>query len=240
MHPSQLNMSSDQFNYIFYDEDPGIIPPDVGDISYSLDKSGGQPEYGWWEFSMDDVTAGRGKTMMSILDATDPDLKRFLTTNQGKLILYHGWNDTSPHPEPTLDYYKEVVKTTFDGDVEEARESFQLFMMPGMGHCGGAPVRMSGTSCRRSSSGSSRGRLPITSSRSTGRRTVGWTTSGRSVPIPRRPCTRVLPAGRTTPPTGWQVILFVGNPQALEILYAPGAREVSIWNLTTRVSRSCP
>ena len=139
MHPSRLNISSDQFNYIFYDEDPGVVPPDVGDVSYSLDKSGEQPEYGWWEFSMDDVTAGRGRTMMSILDATDPDLKRFLMTNQGKLILYHGWNDTSPHPEPTLDYYKEVVKTTFDGDVEKARESFQLFMIPGMGHCRGGP-----------------------------------------------------------------------------------------------------
>ena len=88
---------------------------------------------------MDDVTAGRGETMMSILDATDPDLERFLKTNQGKLILYHGWNDTGPHPEPTVDYYKEVVQTTFDGDVEKARESFQLFMMPGMGHCGGGP-----------------------------------------------------------------------------------------------------
>jgi feruloyl esterase len=139
MHPSRMNTSGDQFNYIFYDNDPGTEPPDRGDLSYLPSKDGAQPEFAWWEFKMDDVTAGKGKNMMAILDATDPDLSRMLLKKNAKLIIYHGWDDPQPHPEPTLDYYKDVVKTTFKGDVNAARERFQLFMIPGMGHCSGGP-----------------------------------------------------------------------------------------------------
>ena len=42
-------------------------------------------------------------------------------------------------PEPTKDYYDEVVATTFGGDRAVARERARLFMFPGMGHCGGGP-----------------------------------------------------------------------------------------------------
>src|SRR5688572_1148199 len=106
MHPGRLGISADQFNYIFYDEDPGTHPPDTGDVSYKLTNKGSQKEFAWWDFKMDDVTGGKGKTMMSILDATDPDLSRFAFKKKAKLILYHGWDDLSPHPEPTQDYYK--------------------------------------------------------------------------------------------------------------------------------------
>ncbi len=88
---------------------------------------------------MDDVTAGLGDFMKSITDATDPNLRRFLIKNGGKLILYHGWGDTATHPEPTLDYYKDIVATTFMGDMHAARDRIRLFMFPGMGHCGGGP-----------------------------------------------------------------------------------------------------
>ena len=77
--------------------------------------------------------------MMSIFDAKDPDLTRFLVQNDGKLILYHGWSDFSAAPEPTLDYYKDVVSTTFAGDLEAASDRARLFMVPGMGHCRGGP-----------------------------------------------------------------------------------------------------
>ncbi len=77
--------------------------------------------------------------MMSIIDATDPDLTQFLIKNDGKLIVYHGWADFSPPPEPTLDYYKAMVETTFGGAIEAARDQARLFMVPGMGHCRGGP-----------------------------------------------------------------------------------------------------
>jgi hypothetical protein len=41
--------------------------------------------------------------------------------------------------EPTLDYYKAVVNTTFGGDLNATRKSVRLFMAPGMGHCGAGP-----------------------------------------------------------------------------------------------------
>ena len=77
--------------------------------------------------------------MMSITDATDPDLKRFLMENDGKLIIWHGWADGGQSPEATLDYYRDVVTTTFDGDLHAARERVRLFLLPGVGHCGGGP-----------------------------------------------------------------------------------------------------
>jgi feruloyl esterase len=62
-----------------------------------------------------------------------------LLKNDGKLIIYHGWADVWANPEPTLDYYKDVVETTFGGDIDAAREKVQLFMAPGMDHCRGGP-----------------------------------------------------------------------------------------------------
>lgn len=139
LFPVNLSYIQSHFNYIFYEEDPGVPPPDVTDLSYKPDKNRRPSEYAWWEFNVDDVTAGRGDLMMSIFDAVDPDLTRYLLQNQGKLILYHGWSDFSPPPEATLDYYTEMVDTTFGDDLEAAREHSRIFMVPGMGHCRGGP-----------------------------------------------------------------------------------------------------
>jgi feruloyl esterase len=125
-------------HYLFYETDPGVPVPDPTDTSRPPDKNREPPEWAWWEFNVDDFTAGRADFMMSITDATDPDLKRFLIDNNGKLILNHGWVDTLP-PEPTLDHYKDIVATTFMGDMHAARDRIRLFMFPGMGHCGGGP-----------------------------------------------------------------------------------------------------
>ena len=47
------------------------------------------------------------------------------------------WSDPIIQPEPILDYYREVISRSFGGDVEAARRQARLFMVPGMGHCGG-------------------------------------------------------------------------------------------------------
>ena len=127
----------DHMNYLFYETDPGVPVADPTDLSYIPDKTGNPPEWAWWEFDIDDFTAGRADLMMSITDATDPNLSRFLIDNDGKLILYHGWADEGPHPEQTLAHHEDIVATTFDGDVQAARERVRLLMFPGMGHCGG-------------------------------------------------------------------------------------------------------
>ena len=66
------------------------------------DKRANPPEFGWWEFNIDDVTSGRGAAMMAITDATDPDLSRFLLRKNGKLLMFHGWADPEGQAEPTL------------------------------------------------------------------------------------------------------------------------------------------
>ena len=137
--PGSLGTSGDHLNYLFYETDPGVPPPDLTKPSTTPNKKKKPPEWAWWEFNIDDVTAGKGKFMSELTDATDPDLKSFLLQKDAKLLLYHGWGDPQVAPEPTLDYYKAAVTATFKGDMKAARERARLFMIPGMDHCRGGP-----------------------------------------------------------------------------------------------------
>jgi hypothetical protein len=139
MRPLQLGNVLDHTAFLFYAEDPGVPVPrsKANDLSYVPDKGAVPPEWAWWEFDIDDFTAGRARTMMSITDATDPDLERFLIDNGGKLLLWHGWADPGAPPAPTLDYYRDVVTATYAGNLERARRDARLFMFPGVGHCRG-------------------------------------------------------------------------------------------------------
>jgi feruloyl esterase len=67
-----------------------------------------------------------------ILSATSTDLKPFVARG-GKLLIYHGWEDQNISPRMSVDYYNKVVETMGKG-VDQA---VRLFMVPGMGHCGG-------------------------------------------------------------------------------------------------------
>ncbi len=139
LRPGSMGTSGDHVNYLFYEHDPGVTMSDPTDLSKVPNTKVNPPEFAWWTFNIDDVTAGKGAFMMAITDATDPDLTRFLKNKRGKLILYHGWTDSSARPEPTLDHYKNIVAQTFQGDLDTARGSIRLFMAPGMDHCGGGP-----------------------------------------------------------------------------------------------------
>jgi ABC-type uncharacterized transport system YnjBCD ATPase subunit len=77
--------------------------------------------------------------VMHYMDAVDPDLNRFLKQKKGKLLIYQGWADGDALPESIVHYYDSMVKTTFDGSYADAQKDARLFMMPGMGHCGGGP-----------------------------------------------------------------------------------------------------
>jgi hypothetical protein len=139
MFPAKLLYGVDHVNYLFYEKSPGVPPPNPTDIKQKLDKKAAPPEFGWWEFDVDDVTAGKGAAMSAITDAKDPDLSRFLVRKGGKLLLYHGWADPEGQAQPTIDYYNKVLATTFYGEAQAAREKVRLFMFPGMGHCGQGP-----------------------------------------------------------------------------------------------------
>jgi hypothetical protein len=139
LFPTHLGYEVDHVNYLFYERSPGAPMPVPNDLSAVPDKKSSPPEFAWWEFDIDDVTAGKGRFMSAITDAKDVDLSRFLKRKHGKLLLYHGWGDGDSHPEPTLDYYRAVVQRTFGGNIDVAREKVRLFMVPGMGHCSGGP-----------------------------------------------------------------------------------------------------
>jgi feruloyl esterase len=91
------------------------------------------PAWDYKTFNFDsDVTttlqAGNG-----LLNAMDPNLKAF-TSRGGKLIQYHGWSDPQIAPESSVNYYKSVLAA---GGVSKVQDSYRLFMVPGMAHCGG-------------------------------------------------------------------------------------------------------
>jgi feruloyl esterase len=87
------------------------------DVAYSIEKTG------------------------AILDSNNPDLRSF-RANGGRLIQYHGWGDAAIPAAMSIEYYERV--RAFFAKYPDARsesrpiESFyRLFMVPGMGHCGG-------------------------------------------------------------------------------------------------------
>jgi feruloyl esterase len=52
----------------------------------------------------------------------------------GKLLIYAGWGDPGIPPGYMPEYYRNVVSSL---GADTARDSVRLFMVPGMGHCGG-------------------------------------------------------------------------------------------------------
>lgn len=82
--------------------------------------------------SSSDVSAATDKIAVN-LNATNPNLKSF-EQRGGKLIIYHGENDG---PTLTIQYYESVVSTF---GAERANKFVQLYVVPGMGHCGGGSL----------------------------------------------------------------------------------------------------
>jgi len=102
------------------------------------------PFWNWRDFDVITDVAAATENVGWILDATMTDLSEF-RDNGGKLIVYHGWNDSNNSPEATIRWYEGVESTLGGafGNTAGAIEDFaRLFMVPGMAHCGGG----SGTS----------------------------------------------------------------------------------------------
>lgn len=97
------------------------------------------PKWDFHTFDFDKDVTLTDKKMGPILNSNDPNLKPF-QAHGGKLIQYHGWSDAAIAPLNSINYYERVAAAMGGGN----RDSFatlggfyRLFMVPGMGHCGG-------------------------------------------------------------------------------------------------------
>ncbi len=88
-------------------------------------------DYDWHNFDLDTEVAQADKAGIDVLTY---DLSAF-KAHGGKLLLYHGWADSTIPPGHTVMYYKEVLATM--GKKQD--DWFRLYMEPGMAHCGGGP-----------------------------------------------------------------------------------------------------
>jgi feruloyl esterase len=92
------------------------------------------PNWDWRTMNLTSDVAQIEKTYGSLIDATDPNMRAFFAHN-GKLLMYHGWSDPAIAPGNSINYYQSVVKNV--GGESKASNEIRLFMVPGMGHCGG-------------------------------------------------------------------------------------------------------
>ena len=87
--------------------------------------------YDWQSFDfVDDLP--KVEWLRRIIDATDPDLRRFRDRG-GKMLMYFGWADPLLSPLRGLHYYDAVL----DEMGASTTDFFRLFMVPGMFHCSG-------------------------------------------------------------------------------------------------------
>lgn len=110
--PEPFAAATDQFRYVVYKN----------------------PNWDWHTLNLDRDVALADKTDHDTINATDPNLKAF-RAHGGKLLMYHGWADPGVPPLASVDHYEAVVDT-LGGEAKNA-DFIRLFMVPGMGHCGG-------------------------------------------------------------------------------------------------------
>ncbi|MBV9892301.1 MAG: tannase/feruloyl esterase family alpha/beta hydrolase, partial [Rhizobacter sp.] len=99
-------------------------------LRYFADQPASRPDVDWRTF---DLAAGyrTGGFISQLLDATNPDLRAFQARG-GKMITYHGWADPALNPLMSVGYYEQAERQT-----PGLAETYRLFMVPGMQHCGG-------------------------------------------------------------------------------------------------------
>jgi feruloyl esterase len=110
----------------------GTQPPGVSMGSFQLAYQDGN--WDWRTYDLDRDLKIVDEKVGSIINAVSPDLQAFKTRG-GKLLLYHGWNDTAISAGNSVNYYSSVLARM--GPKQD--DWIRLFMAPGMQHCGNGP-----------------------------------------------------------------------------------------------------
>jgi hypothetical protein len=90
-----------------------------------------QPNYDYRSFDFDRDTH-QLDAWGQLVNANNPDLSRFRKRG-GKLIMTYGWADPVLEPMAGVNYYEQALAR----NGPDTPQFFRLFMVPGMGHCGG-------------------------------------------------------------------------------------------------------
>jgi Tannase and feruloyl esterase len=87
-----------------------------------------------WTFDFDRDLARADEKVGRLVDQVDPDVQAFKASG-GKAIVYQGWQDPVVNAIDTIAYYERVRDR--QGSQAATDDFFRLFLVPGMGHCGG-------------------------------------------------------------------------------------------------------
>lgn len=108
---------------------PGGTAPQLGQMyhRYFLYRD---PSWTVAQFALDRDYALSQSRFGALMNATDPDLRPFIARG-GKLLIYHGWDDTAIPAGNSIRYYASVQRKLG----KRAGDNVRLFMLPGVAHC---------------------------------------------------------------------------------------------------------
>jgi hypothetical protein len=95
------------------------------------------PTWDWRTLTIESYPAFFAKSIAAVnpVMATDPDLGRFFARG-GKVLLYHGFNDSGILPNQSIAWYEAVARRLHLSS-QALQSRLRLYMLAGVGHCGG-------------------------------------------------------------------------------------------------------